>query len=100
VGLQTLENKALSWGIIRRSAYILAEITVRKSQVIKAAELKTWQHRAEEKLLPFALAAEQVPNSLPAQVFQDLTRRISAKLAVRREEVALVVAEGATKQNP
>src|SRR5215475_9194733 len=32
VDLQLLENKALSWGIIRKSAYILAEITIRKSQ--------------------------------------------------------------------
>ena len=31
-GLQLLENKALSWGIIRKSACILAEITIRKSQ--------------------------------------------------------------------
>jgi len=30
--LQPLENKALSWGIIRKSACILAEITIRKSQ--------------------------------------------------------------------
>jgi len=34
VGLQLLENKALSWGIIRRSACILAETTIRKSQSI------------------------------------------------------------------
>jgi hypothetical protein len=34
VGLQLLENKALSWGIIRRSASILAEITIRKSQAL------------------------------------------------------------------
>ena len=33
VGLQTLENKALSRGIIRKSSPILAEITIRKSQV-------------------------------------------------------------------
>jgi hypothetical protein len=32
VGLQTLENKALSRGIIGNSAPILAEITIRKSQ--------------------------------------------------------------------
>ena len=32
VGLQTLENKALSRGIIGKSAFILAEITIRKSQ--------------------------------------------------------------------
>jgi len=32
VGLQTLENKALSRGIIKKSAPILAEITIRKSQ--------------------------------------------------------------------
>jgi hypothetical protein len=34
VGLQTLENKALSRGIIGKSAPILAEITIRKSQDI------------------------------------------------------------------
>ena len=30
--MQTIENKALSWGAIRKSACILAEITIRKSQ--------------------------------------------------------------------
>src|SRR4051812_29766022 len=33
VGLQTLENKALSWGVIGKSAPILAEIIIRKSQL-------------------------------------------------------------------
>jgi hypothetical protein len=32
VGLQTLENKVLSWSIIGKLAPILAEITIRKSQ--------------------------------------------------------------------
>ena len=32
VGLQLIENKVLSWGIIGKSAPILAEITIRKSQ--------------------------------------------------------------------
>ena len=34
VGLQLLENKALSWGVIRKSACILTEITIRKSQFL------------------------------------------------------------------
>src|SRR4029450_3651072 len=34
VGVQTLENKVLSWGIIGKSAPILAEITIRKSQIL------------------------------------------------------------------
>src|SRR6266446_8112706 len=34
LSLQLLENKALSWGIIRKSACILAEITIRKSQAL------------------------------------------------------------------
>jgi transposase-like protein len=34
VGLQALENKVLSWSIIGKSAPILAEITIRKSQDI------------------------------------------------------------------
>jgi len=33
--MQTLENKALSRGIIEKSAPILAEITIRKSQEIE-----------------------------------------------------------------
>ena len=37
MSLQPLENKALSWGIIRRSAYILAEITVRKSHPLEGS---------------------------------------------------------------
>jgi hypothetical protein len=32
MSLQPLENKALSWGIIGKSAPVLAEITTRKSQ--------------------------------------------------------------------
>jgi predicted nucleic acid-binding protein len=32
VGLQALENKVLSWGTIHKSACVLAESTVRKSQ--------------------------------------------------------------------
>jgi hypothetical protein len=34
MGLQTLENKVLSRGIIGKSAPILAEITIRKSQSV------------------------------------------------------------------
>ena len=33
MGLQALENKVLSWAIIGKSAPILAEITIRKSQM-------------------------------------------------------------------
>jgi hypothetical protein len=36
VGLQLIENKVLSWGIIGKSALMLAEIIIRKSQVIAA----------------------------------------------------------------
>jgi hypothetical protein len=32
VVLQLIDNKALSWGIIGKSALVLAEITIRKSQ--------------------------------------------------------------------
>src|SRR5919199_1880400 len=35
VSLQPLENKALSWGIIRKSACILAEVALRKSQTVR-----------------------------------------------------------------
>jgi hypothetical protein len=35
MSLQPLENKALSRGIIGKSASLLAEITIRKSQVFK-----------------------------------------------------------------
>jgi hypothetical protein len=34
VDLQLIENKVLSWGIIGKSAPILAEITARKSQLL------------------------------------------------------------------
>jgi hypothetical protein len=37
VGLQTLENKALSRGIIGNSAPILAEITIRKSHPLEGS---------------------------------------------------------------
>ena len=32
MGVQPIENKALSWGTIGKSAPVLAEITIRKSQ--------------------------------------------------------------------
>src|SRR5512138_781355 len=40
VDLQPLENKALSWGIIRKSACILAAITIRKSQPVVFSYVK------------------------------------------------------------
>src|SRR2546426_8523224 len=44
VDLQLLENKALSWGIIRKSACILAEITIRKSQDSSTSTTNQRQH--------------------------------------------------------
>jgi hypothetical protein len=41
VDLQPIENKVLSWGIIGKSAPILAEITIRKSQDIDNQWLST-----------------------------------------------------------
>jgi hypothetical protein len=35
MGMQLLGNKALSWGITGKSAPILAEITIRKSQDVE-----------------------------------------------------------------
>src|SRR5882672_6188739 len=48
---QLIERKALSWGIIRKSACILAEITIRKSQsrnVVsrRLCEASTMAHQA------------------------------------------------------
>jgi hypothetical protein len=43
MGLQTLENKVLSRGIIGKSAPILAEITIRKSQLVASTSEKVWQ---------------------------------------------------------
>jgi hypothetical protein len=40
VGLQTLENKVLSWGITGKSASVLAEITIRKSQAVISGSKK------------------------------------------------------------
>jgi len=37
VGLQTLENKVLSWGILGKSAPILADITIRKSHPLEGS---------------------------------------------------------------
>jgi len=37
MGLQTIENKALSWGIIGKSAPTLAEIKIQKSQPLSFA---------------------------------------------------------------
>ena len=41
MGIQPLENKALSWGTIRKSASILAAITIRKSQGLL---IFSWRH--------------------------------------------------------
>jgi|SoiMetStandDraft_2_1073263.scaffolds.fasta_scaffold03071_2 hypothetical protein len=38
---QPIVHKALSWGSIRKSACILAEITIRKSQLISGEEIFT-----------------------------------------------------------
>jgi hypothetical protein len=38
VDLQPVENKVFSWGIIGKSAPVLAEITIRKSQGLSEAE--------------------------------------------------------------
>jgi hypothetical protein len=60
---------------------------------IKAAELKVWQRRAEEKLLPFALAAEQAPNHLKAQVYQNVIERTGGRLVIIEVESAVAGAE-------
>src|SRR3954454_17282064 len=39
VSVQPIDNKALSWGITRKSACILTEIKIRKSQEVKFCEL-------------------------------------------------------------
>jgi len=52
VGLQLIENKALSWGIIRRSAYILAEITIRKSQTPSLRGFLVVQSSPEKRPIP------------------------------------------------
>src|SRR5512138_1213509 len=44
VDLQPLENKALSWGIIRKSACILAAITIRKSQYLGPRIFRGWSY--------------------------------------------------------
>jgi hypothetical protein len=51
VGLQALENKVLSWGIIGKSAPILAEITIRKSQHL--AELRDRLLQEHPQLVKF-----------------------------------------------
>src|SRR5437764_4951641 len=43
VGLQTLENTALSWGVIRKSACVLTEITIRKSQDLGGVQIRVSQ---------------------------------------------------------
>jgi DNA-binding protein H-NS len=50
-GLQLLEKNALSWGSVRRSAYIFAEITIRKSQfdTLTPQELSSVREIAEQK---------------------------------------------------
>jgi DNA-binding protein H-NS len=50
-GLQLLEKNALSWGSVHRSAYIFAEITIRKSQfdTLTPQELSSVREIAEQK---------------------------------------------------
>jgi hypothetical protein len=47
VGLQALENKVLSWGIIGISAPILAEITIQKSQPFSVSAPNKFAERVE-----------------------------------------------------
>jgi hypothetical protein len=51
VGLQTIENKVLSRGIIGKSAPILAEITIRKSQGLPLL-FGHHQHRSSDLRVP------------------------------------------------
>ena len=63
---------------------------------IKAAELQTWQRRAEEKLLPYALAAEQAPKHKKAQVYQNVIERIGGRLAIIEVEGAVASADSSS----
>jgi hypothetical protein len=49
MSLQPLENKVLSQGIIRRSACMLAEITIRKSQVLFVFGGNAAKHPRQQK---------------------------------------------------
>src|SRR5215211_1403649 len=56
-GLQPLDNKALSWGRIGKSAPVLAEITIRKSQLLDRhpSFAQCRRHRVPEEMRIYPL---------------------------------------------
>ena len=87
MGLQTLENKALSRGIIGKSAPILAEITIRKSQDFKflrdfATQKALLQRKARDLVQQYLQKREYLMRSrafvmpAPRHMMRDRARRI------------------------
>jgi hypothetical protein len=95
VGLQPLENKALSWGIIGKAALILAEITVRKSQLFAQNAAINDQKAAED-----AAAQLQTPFTSSSQGFGTVSSTLNISNNQRPilsglDGVSLVSATGA-----
>jgi len=89
MGLQTLENKALSRGIIGKSAPILAEITIRKSQDFKflrdfATQKALLQRKARDLVQQYLQKREYLtrsrafvlPAPRPIDMMRDRARQI------------------------
>ena len=93
VGLQTLENKALSWGVIGKSAPILAEIIIRKSQEIVLAYLLLELSTAKlVKFFPYAGSKEgRLMESLQGRYLKSL--KMFQKLNGRHPSMALNVTQ-------
>jgi hypothetical protein len=95
VGLQTLENKVLSWSIIGKSAPILAEITIRKSQeriferrsgaasmLLEAGRLWTRQGWKEQPL-PYGTRPRLVMVHISGEAVRKQTRQIEVGDSMR-----------------
>src|SRR4029434_924850 len=94
MGLQLLGNKALSWGILGKSAPILADITIRKSHPLEGS-------CQEAKPLPsttFGIFSHCVPIGtlhprlaiLDASVFSFPWRRLQCAAPVTHQDQGLV----------
>jgi hypothetical protein len=61
VGLQSVENTALSRGGIGKPAPVLAEITIRKSQIILGAPAERFRSARQERVQAYQAEAQTEP---------------------------------------
>src|SRR4029434_8429889 len=85
MGLQTPENKALSRGIIGKSALILAEITIRKSQAPRALAALTGLKTVNELASTYGVHPTQMAHG-KHRLQKEMPEIFSARRAKREHE--------------